>query len=413
MKKSNLKRVLYAQAVYGEEEIKAVEKVLRNPLKIGAGPHVRKFETKVASLFGKPHAVMVNSGSSANLLALELIKLQPGSEVITPILTFSTTLAPIVQRGLIPVLVDVIPGKYVIDADQIEKHITKKTKAILVPLLLGNVPDLKKLAKIAKKHKLWLIEDSCDTIDARLDGKPTGVYSDISTTSFYASHIITAAGGGGMICFKDGALAKRALVMSCWGRDSTLFGAHEKSEEMKKRFKKGQNIGGLPYDAKFIFSEIGYNIQGLEVSGAFGLQQLKRLPKFSKIRQNNFNNLLTFFKKYEQFFILPQQYKGVKTNWLAFPLTIKEGAPFTRNEITWYLEGNNIQTRPIFTGNALHQPAFRDIKHRKIAKKYPVTDMIMHNAFLVGSHHGLEKSHLDYLKKAFATFLDRYTSKLV
>lgn len=406
MKDKNPKRVLYAQAIYGKEEINAVTKVLSDPMKIGAGPYVREFEKKVASLFGKPHGVMVNSGSSANLLALELINLPAGSEVITPILTFATTLAPIVQRGLVPVFIDVIPGQYVIDVDQIEKHITSKTKAMLIPLLIGNLPDLEKLARIAKKHGLWLIEDSCDTIDSKFNGKPTGTYSDISTTSFYASHIITAAGGGGMICFKDKALAKRALVMSCWGRDSTLFGAYEKSEELKKRF-----VGHLqdqPYDAKFIFSEIGYNFQGLEISGAFGLQQLKRLSGFKKIRRNNFNNLLKFAAKYDKFFILPQQDSRTDTNWLAFPLTIKEGAPFTRQEITRYLEERNIQTRPIFTGNVLHQPAFKNIKHRKASKEYPVADMVMRNAFLVGAHHGLKKEHLDYLKSTLSTFLDKY-----
>ncbi len=358
-KKNNL-RVSYASAVFDSEEIKSVNKILKDPSKIVAGHLVKKFEKKIAAIFGKKYGVMVNSGSSANLIAVEMLDLPRGSEVITPALTFGTTFFPLIQKGLVPVFVDVEPGTYVIDVNRIEPLITKKTKALMVPLLIGNVPDMARLRAIAKKYNLWLIEDSCDTLGARFAGKPTGYYSDISTTSFYASHIITAAGGGGMVCFHDPNLARRALVMSNWGRDSTLFGFYEKSEELKKRF-----IGVLDgdvYDAKFIFSEIGYNFQPTEIHGAFGLEQLKKMPLFSRKRRSNFNILMNFFKKYEKFFILPKQDPRVKTNWLAFPLTISDKAGFTRYELTKYLEENNIQRRPIFPGNILTQTVFKKVR---------------------------------------------------
>ena len=222
-------RVPYAQAVYGTEEVQAVVAVLKNPLKISPGAACAEFEKKVAGIFGQKHGVFVNSGSSANLTALEALNLPKGSEVITPVFTFGTTVAPIVQKGLVPVFVDIEEGTYLANVDQIEAAITPKTKAIMIPSLLGNIPDLARLSKIAKKHKIPLIDDSCDTIGATFDGKPTGEYADISVTSFYASHIITAAATGGMVCMKDDSLARRARIFSAWGRESTLFGSHEKS----------------------------------------------------------------------------------------------------------------------------------------------------------------------------------------
>lgn len=398
-------RVAYAAAVYGKSEIKAVNKVLSNPLRIVAGPLVKEFEKKITAFFGKKYGIMVNSGSSANLIAVESLNLPKGSEVITPVLTFATTLAPLIQKGLRPVFVDVKPGTYVIDIDKIEPLITKKTKALMIPFLIGNIPDLVRLKSIAKKYKLWFIEDSCDTLGAKFLGKPTGFYSDISTTSFYASHIITAAGSGGMVCYHNPDLAKKALIMSNWGRESTLFGVYEKSEELKKRFKG--MIDGEVYDAKFIFSEIGYNFQSTEINGAFGLEQLKRLPEFRNRRKHNFSELMKFFKGYERYFILPKQDARAETNWLSFPLTIKPRAGFSRLEITKYLEENNIQTRPIFTGNVLRQPAFKDIEFRgKPMNSYPVADYIMKNGFLIGCHHGLTSKHVDYLKRVFRNFLE-------
>lgn len=399
-------RVPYALTVYGKEEVQAVNEVLKDPTKIVSGPRVREFERQIAELFGKKFGVMVDSGSSANLLAVELMKLPPGSEVVTPMLTFATTLAPLVQKGLVPAFTDVVEGTYQINPDQIPRLISKKAKALMVPSLIGNLPDFVELEDLAKKHKLWFVEDSCDTLGARYAGRPTGHYSDVSTTSFYASHIITTAGNGGLIALHDPELAKRALVMSNWGRESTLFGFYEKSEELHARFKGVLN--GEPYDAKFIFSEIGYNFQVTEINGAFGLEQLKRYPEFARRRKDNFKVLMKFFGQYEEHFILPVQDTKADTAWLAFPLTIRRGAPFTRFELTRHLEERNIQTRPIFTGNVLKQPAFSGITAKTLKEGYPVADHIMRGGFLIGCHQGLTNAHIEHLFNALEDFLSKH-----
>jgi CDP-6-deoxy-D-xylo-4-hexulose-3-dehydrase len=404
-KNSNL-RVPYARTVYGKEEVNAVLRVLSDPGKIVSGPYVRDFEVAVAKLFGKKYGVMTNSGSAANLLALEVLDLPPGSEIITPALTFATTVAPILQKGLKPVFVDVEPKKYNIDAKQIERRITRKTKAIMVPSLVGNFPDLARLSRIAKKHKLRFIEDSCDTIGGSFHGKPSGYFSDISTISFYASHIVTAAGGGGAVCFHDPKLAQKAKIMANWGRQSTLFGFYEKSEEIKRRFTS--TLHGKPYDAKFLFTEVGYNFQPLELSAAFGLEQLKRLRKFVDIRRRNFNENLKFFRAYERFFTLPEEHPNAKVVWLAFPLIVKKTAPFTRHEITKYLEEQNIQTRPVMTGNILRQPGFEKALKGENPKAYPGADQVMEQAFLIGCHQGLTSQHLTRVRTVFREFLSRY-----
>ena len=398
--------VSYAAAIYGQREIDAVINVLKNPKKIVAGDAVKKFEKEIAQLFGKNYGVMVNSGSSANLLAFEVLDLPQGSEVITPVLTFSTTIAPIIQKGLVPVFTDVEPGTYLINYDQIVPLINEKTKALMIPSLVGNMPDFDRLRKIADGHNLYLIEDSADTLGGKYQGSPSGNLTDISTTSFYASHIITAAGGGGMICMNDEILAQRALVLSNWGRDSTLFGIHEASEDIEKRFKG--SVEGSSYDAKFMFSQIGYNMQCTESEAAFGLVQLERLKEFSKTRLKNFTELMHFFKQYEHFFVLPKQLDTVQTNWLAFPLVLNESVPFTREEIVRHLESKNIQTRPVFTGNILRQPAFSSIKNRQLEDGYPVADSVMLGSLMIGCHHGMQQEHLDHIKLVFNEFLAKF-----
>ena len=395
-------RVPYALSVYDDEEIQAVAAVLKEH-RSNMGIETKTFEKNVAKAFGKKFGVMVNSGSSANFLAIKLSNLPSGSEVITPLLTFSTTVAPLIQHGLIPVFADVEPGKYIINTNHIEKLITKKTRALMIPLLLGNVPDMEKLKKIAQKHNLLLIEDSCDTLGASFNDNPTGAYSDISTTSFFGSHIITAGGNGGMIMVNRADWRDRAKVLRGWGRSSALFAETENIEE---RFQT--KLGNIPYDAKYFFQEMGYNFLPNEMCSAFGNIQFKKLPEFRKIREKNFSELRKFFKKYEKFFILPEQDKNVRTQWLAFPLTIKKSAPFSRLELVKYLEAENIQTRPIFTGNILKHPGFKHIPHRIISNGCPVTDEITERGFVIGCHHGLEEKHLERIKQVFATFLKKY-----
>ncbi len=389
-------RVTYALSVHGQEEVDAVCRAIREN-RLAPGQDVLKFEERVATLFGKNYGVMTNSGSSANLLALELLDLPEGSEVITPALTFSTTVAPLLQKRLKPVFVDVEPGAYVPRSEIVLDYITPATRAIMLPSLIGNIPHLHKLAVYCAIKGIPIIEDSCDTLGATIRSIPTGVYSTISTTSFYGSHVITAGGGGGMLCVDDDFIASKARVLRGWGRSSAMFGD---SEDLAYRF--GAKIDRMDYDAKFIFTEVGYNFQSTEMNAAFGLVQLDRLPDFAARRKANFARLYKFFTQYQDLFILPRQTPDTETSWLAFPLTIKTDR-FTRRDITLYLEEHDIQTRPIFTGNITRQPAFAHLG----GGRYPVADYIMERAFLLGCHQGLTSEQLDYVEDTVTKFIEK------
>jgi len=393
-------RVPYGMAVHDSEEENAVLEVIKKHKTI-MGERVKQFEKEIAMLFGKEQGIMVNSGSSANLLTFEVLDIPENSEVITPILTFATTLSPIIKKGLVPVFVDVEPETYIVNIDQIEQSITSKTKALMIPSLLGNVPDLKRLRKIADDNNLIFIEDSADTLGATFDGIQTGKFSDVSTTSFYGSHIITAAGEGGMVCCNDEKMDEKCRILRGWGRSSAI----NESEKIEDRFNI--ELDSIPYDSKFIFEEIGYNFLPTEISAAFGLVQLKKLNKFAQIRQKNFDGLNSFFSN-QKFFKLPKQLSQVKTSWLAFPLTINSDAPFSRMEIVKHLELHGIQTRPVFTGNVLRQPAFEKINCINMEKDYQIADNIMKNSFLIGCNHGLNEKHLEKIKVTFKSFLDKF-----
>jgi len=395
-------KIYYGKAIYDKKEIDAVNKVLKkNFLNLIDGPHVKLLENKIAKLFGKKYALMVNSGSSANLLGLASFNFKPGSEIITTTLTFSTTVAPIYQLGLIPSFIGVIKDKFIADVSQIEKCITKKTVAIMLPNLLGNIVDWKKVKFIAKKYNLKIIEDSADTIGYTIDGLNTGKLSDVVTSSFYASHIITGAGFGGIVCFNNYDLYSRAKLLRGWGRSSTLF---NEKEDILKRFNT--KVDGIPYDGKYIFSEMGYNFLPSEISAAFALEQLKKIKKNISIRIKNFKYLSNFFKKYIDLFSLPKQNKNIKTGWLAFPLIIKN-KKIKRQDLQIFLEKKNIQTRTIFTGNILRQPAMKKKKYFKHKKSEIVSDDVMKNGILIGCHSGLTKKNLEYICKSFNLFLKK------
>ena len=402
-KKKNYLRVPYGLSVHGKDEIKAVETVLKNSTQMGA--NVFSFEKKVAKLFNKKYGLMVNSGSSALMLAMEAIDLPKGSEVITPALTFSTTVSYIVRNGLIPVFADVREGTYCIDESQINSLITKKTKAILAPNLLGNLVNWKKIFPIFKKNNILIIEDSADTLGATYKGESTGIYTDISVTSFYGSHIINCAGNGGMVCFNNKNHYLKAKLLRSWGRSSSLF--DENSERIENRFNV--KVDGIQYDKKFIFDAIGHNLEPSELGAAFGLVQLKKLKKNLIFRQKNFDIHSKFFQKYLNFFILPKQLEYSKTGWLAYPLTIRQGSPFTRMEMQIFLEKRNIQTRVIFTGNITRQPGFKKIKMKKNRYGYPESDNVMKNGILLGCHHGLTKNMILHMHNSIEEFI---TSKL-
>ena len=395
-------KIYYGKAIYGKNEINAVYKVLKkNYLNLIDGPHVKLLENKIAKLFGKKHALMVNSGSSANLLGLASFNFKPGSEIITTTLTFSTTVAPIYQLGLIPSFIGVIEDKFIADVSQIEKSITKKTVALMLPNLLGNIVDWKKVKFIAKKYNLKIIEDSADAIGYAIDGSNTGKLSDVVTNSFYASHIITGAGFGGIVCFNNKNQYNRAKLLRGWGRSSTLF---NEKEDILKRFNT--KVDGIPYDGKYIFSETGYNFLPSEISAAFALEQLKKLKKNISTRIKNFKLLLNFFEKYADIFSLPKQNKGVKTGWLAFPLVIKN-KKIKRQKLQIFLENRGIQTRTIFTGNILRQPIMKNKKYFKHKKSEIVSNHIMEKGILIGCHHGLTKKNFEYIFKSFNFFLKK------
>ena len=344
---------------------------------------------------------MVNSGSSANLLGLASFNFKKGSEIITPSLTFSTTVSPIYQLGLVPHFIDVDENKFIANIDQIKKCINKKTVAIMIPNLLGNIPEWKKISKIAKKHKLKVIEDSADTIGYTYQNSNTGKYSDVVTNSFYASHIITGAGFGGLVCFNERKLYDRAKLLRGWGRSSAVF---NESEGIKLRFSK--KVDGIPYDGKYIFSALGYNFLPSEISAAFAIEQLKKLKNNIKIRIKNFNFLLNFFKKYTNYINLPSQNKNVKTGWLAFPLVLKKRKGVERKKLQIYLEQRGIQTRTIFTGNILRQPIMKGQYYKKHKLAGKVSDDVMKNGILIGCHHGLKSNELKYMCKTFEKYFN-------
>jgi len=398
-----MKKIYYGRAVYDNKEINAVLKVLKkDSLSLTDGKNVKKLEKKVSKLFGKKYGLMVNSGSSANLLGLASFKFKRGSEIITPSLTFSTTVAPIYQLGLIPHFIGVEKNKFVADCDQIERCINKKTVAIMIPNLLGNIANWRKINQIAKKYKLKIIEDSADTIGYTINGSNTSMYSDVVTNSFYASHIINGAGTGGIVCFNDYELYRKAKLLRGWGRSSATL---NESESINKRFNI--RVSGIDYDAKYVFSEMGYNFLPSEISATFAIEQLKKLNENIKIRNRNFTKLISFFKKYENLFELPESYDKVKTPWLAFPLVIKKNKIFNRKNLQIYLEKNNIQTRTIFTGNILKQPVMKNRIYKKHKNCDHVANNVMKNGILIGCHHGMTINDVDIICKVFSKIINK------
>jgi len=392
-----MKKIYYGRAVYDNKEINAVLNVLKNDsLSLIDGKKVKKLEKKISQIFGKKYGLMVNSGSSANLLALSSFKFKKGSEIITPNLTFSTTVAPIYQLGLVPHFVGAEENKFVTDPNQIEKCINKKTVALMIPNLLGNIADWKKIYKIAKKYKLKIIEDSADTIGYTVNKKKLGGYSDVTTNSFYASHIINGAGTGGIVCFNNYDLYEKAKLLRGWGRSSAVF---NESENASKRFNV--KVAGIDYDAKYIFSDLGYNFLPSEISAAFALEQIKKLRKNISTRNKNFDYLKKFFGNYTNYFKLPSQNPGVKTPWLAFPLVIKKNKKFNRKKMQIFFEKNNIQTRTIFTGNILKQPVMKGRVYKKHPKCDVVANDVMKNGILLGCHQGMNIKELNYICSTF------------
>ncbi len=390
--------VPYGKTVHGEEEIEAVVNVLRTSTQMGK--NVREMEARIAALYAKKYGIMVNSGSSALYLAMDLLNYDAGAEIITPALTFSTTVAPLVKKGWIPAFIDVQEGTYNLDANKVEEMITPKTKAMVIPNLIGNLPDWKVLREIADKHNLFVLEDSADTLGAEIDGASSGRYTDMSTTSFYGSHIINCAGNGGMLCVNTEAFYDRGRLLRSWGRSSSLF---VESEKIENRFNV--EIDGIPYDAKFVFEEPGYNIEPSEMGAAFGIVQLNKLASNIDTREANYKRLRNFFKQYEEYFILPNQLPNSRTGWLAFAVTIRDTAPFIRRDLQIFLEKRNIQTRTVFTGNILRQPGFKNAAHKAAKNGYPEADKVMRGGMLMACHHGLNDEQINHMMESVSEFM--------
>jgi CDP-6-deoxy-D-xylo-4-hexulose-3-dehydrase len=380
-----MKKIWYAPnkfESYGEEEIQAVIECLRSGWLAGFGPKSIEFEEKIAKYFGKKYGVFVNSGSSACLLALASLQLPKNTKVITPACTFSTTLAPIIQLGLIPVFVDVDLTTYCANTKEVLAAVTDDVKVLMIPNLIGNKPDWKAIKDgliAIGREDIILIEDSADTVTHTSE-------TDIATTSFYASHVITAGGSGGMVMFNDEKLRNVCLQFRDWGRMG------DNSEVMSDRFN--HTVDGIPYDHKFLYGVLGYNFKSSEMNAAFGLVQLERFKEFEGIRRANIERYLNNLKDISEI-MLPDD--SIKPNWLAIPLQTEK-----RFELLNFLEENNIQTRVTFAGNVTRHPVYREY-----LQSFTNSDTIMKNGFLLGAHHGMTIEDVDYVCNKIKEFFSK------
>jgi len=367
-----------------------------------------EFERKLARFVGVRCASLVNSGSSANLLAISALtspklgerRLKPGDEVITVAAGFPTTINPIIQNRLVPVFIDVTVPTYEIDVTQLEAARSGKTKAIIIAHTLGNVFDLDAVTAFAKKYKLWLIEDCCDALGSTWKGRPVGTFGDIATVSFYPAHHITLGEGGAVLTDQP---SLQVLIESFrdWGRDCWCHTG--KDNTCGKRFE--WQLGGLPcgYDHKYTYSHVGYNLKATDMQAALGVSQIEKLPHFIERRKQNFHHLHQALKHLEEFFLLPEATPGSDPAWFGFPIGIRESAPFTREELIRALEAQKIGTRLLFGGNLLRQPAYEACEYRTIGT-LPNTDFVMNNVFWIGVYPGLTGEMLDFVAKSIHQF---------
>ena len=390
----------YSGRVYDEKELRSlVDSSL--DFWLTSGRFSEEFERSLAGFLGIKHCLLVNSGSSANLLAVSALtspllgkrRLKAGDEVITTACGFPTTLNPILQNGFIPVFVDVELGTYNIDPKALKKAATRKTKALLVSHTLGNPCNLDSIKKIADKHGLWFIEDNCDALGSKFKGNYTGTFGDISTCSFFPAHHITT-GEGGAVLTAHSLLNKIIMSLRDWGRDCWCKPGFDNT--CGQRF--GRKFGDLPqgYDHKYVYSHIGYNLRATDMQAAIGVAQLKKLPGFIKKRRSNFSFLYNRLRAYEKYLILPRWDRLSEPSWFGFPLLVKDSSPFNRDEIVRHLEENKIATRMLFGGNLLKQPAYQNIKYRVIGR-LENTDLAMNNFFWIGVYPGLTPEKLKFM----------------
>ncbi len=372
------------------------------------GRFADEFEHNFAHALGIRHAVLVNSGSSANLLALSALtspklgerRLRPGDEVVTVAAGFATTVSPILQNNLVPVFIDIELGTYNLDVAQLEAAIGPQTRAIMVAHALGNPFNLDAVMAVAQRHNLWVIEDNCDALGATYRGKPTGTHGDLATVSFYPAHHMTMGEGG---CVLTDHPRLKTLVESFrdWGRD--CWCKPGKDNTCGKRFN--WQLGDLPsgYDHKYIYSHVGYNMKATDMQAAIGVAQLKKLPGFIEARRRNWQYLYERLKPLEEFFILPRATEYSEPSWFGFALTIRETAPFTRHDLVDFFQQRKIDTRLLFSGNLTRQPAYRDMP-RRVVGTLANTDRVTRDALWVGVYPGLTPAMLEYVGESFEAF---------
>lgn len=397
----------FARRVYDEKElISLVDSAL--DFWLTSGRYASEFEGKFADFMGLKHCLLVNSGSSANLLAMTALtstllgekRLKPGDEVITVAAAFPTTVNPIVQNGLIPAFVDIDLGTYNINTEQMEKALSKKTKAVFLAHTLANPFDLEAVTKFAKENNLYLIEDCCDAVGSTFNGQAVGTFGDLATVSFYPAHHMTM-GEGGAVLTNNAQLARIVRSFRDWGRDCYCEPGHDNT--CGKRFS--QQHGTLPfgYDHKYVYSHIGYNLKITDLQAAIGVEQLKKLPDFITKRKKNFATLDKRLHKHRQYLILPEIHPKAEPSWFAYPLTVKRDAPFSAHDLVSFLENRKIMTRKLFAGNITRQPAYQDVQYRMVGN-LPNTDYVMENTFFIGIYPGLTAEMLDYVTSSFDEF---------
>lgn len=373
------------------------------------GRFAQEFERRFAQFFGLRGCSLVNSGSSANLVAFSALtspelgdrRLKPGDEVITLAAGFPTTVNPIIQNQCVAVFVDISLPTFQLDVSQMEGALSERTRAIMFAHTLGNVCDLDAVVDFARKHNLWFIEDSCDALGSTYKGRMVGTFGDIATVSFYPAHHITM-GEGGAVMTASALLQSLVESFRDWGRDCWCDPGKENT--CGKRFQ--WQLGDLPcgYDHKYIYSHIGYNLKMTDMQAAVGLSQLERLPNFIETRKQNFRYLYERLKPFEDVLLLPEGTPGADPSWFGFPLGVRENASFTRNDLIQALESRRIGTRLLFGGNLTRQPAYQDVKFRVVGDLRN-TDYAMRNVFWVGVYPGLSEAMLDYVVDAFSVFI--------
>ena len=393
-------KISIASPTYGFAEVnEALDSLLSTWVTMGK--KVKKFENSFARYIGSKYSVMVNSGSSANLLALSILtnpkfskRIKLGSEVLTPAVTWATTIFPIANVNLVPSFIDVDLENFNLDVDKLRKSITKKTKAIMPVHLLGNPANIKEIIDIAKEYNLFVIEDSCEAHGAEFNNKKIGSFGDISTFSFFLSHHISTIEGG-MLLTKNEEIFELAKSMR-------IFGSIRDQKNKKQIAKKNPKL-----DPRFLFDSLGYNIRPTEIQGAFGIHQIKKLEKFIKIRTSNANFWNKKLAKFSNYLLLHSQKPNTRHAWFAYPITVRSPAPFSRDQLVNFLEKKNIETRPIMAGDITKQPAINLVK-KKINRPLNNSKIIHSNSFFIGVHQGIGKIQRDYVVSVFEEFMSKW-----